>query len=210
MLKDDPRSGYDLGREFKQIVTHFWEAHQSQVYRALYRLQDGGLVTSTVVEQQDAPDKKIYRITRNGQKVLTDWLRSTVEGPPMRRPWLGQLFFADELPPEEIVKIIELRISELKREYDDLRVRMRGGSWNAHLRQAVRSRKRFPTRSLTLVFGVESLEHDIELLERMRDSVWQSAQMLRGDSRAKLWQAHGKPRVSPARGTNRPRSRTRR
>jgi PadR family transcriptional regulator AphA len=192
MLKDSPRSGYDLGREFKHIVSHFWQAHQSQVYRALYRLEREGWVRSIVVKQQVAPDKKIYRITRKGRTALTQWLKNPVTTPALRRPWLGQLFFADEMSAEEIVRIIDRRLAELKREYDELRIRMRGGSWNAHLREALRKRKRISTRGLTLAFGVESLGKDIELLEMMRDSVRQSARMLEGKASSKLWRRRKK------------------
>jgi len=48
----------------------FWQARHSQIYPELARLEEKGLVTHQVVEQQDRPDKKVYSVTDSGLDAL--------------------------------------------------------------------------------------------------------------------------------------------
>ena len=45
-LLAEPASGYDLKKSFGQTVGHFWSAELSQIYPALGRLEDDGLLRS--------------------------------------------------------------------------------------------------------------------------------------------------------------------
>ena len=62
-LNYGPYSGYDLKKIFDISVQHFWPADQSQIYRTLSRLEDREWVDMDVIEQDDRPDRKEYRIT---------------------------------------------------------------------------------------------------------------------------------------------------
>ena len=63
---------------------HFWSTSYSQVYPALARLEDGGLVSHRAVEQRDRPDKKGYSITGEGLSALRGWVTATVGPRPVR------------------------------------------------------------------------------------------------------------------------------
>ena len=112
LVKDAGLSGYDLARLFEYVVRFFWQAEQSQVYRALYRLRDLGWVRAAVVEQAHAPDKTVYRITNTGKTALRTWLRADADEPPARRVWLGKFFFSNELPASDVAEILDRRIRE--------------------------------------------------------------------------------------------------
>ena len=73
LLRED-LSGYDLTGRMRARVGFFWEAGHSQIYPELARLEEGGLVTHRVVEQEDRPDKKVYEITASGRDVLKAWV----------------------------------------------------------------------------------------------------------------------------------------
>ncbi|MEO1643977.1 MAG: PadR family transcriptional regulator, partial [Chloroflexota bacterium] len=39
LLSDEPGSGYDLNKRLQAEGQHFWTTDQSQIYRALYKMQ---------------------------------------------------------------------------------------------------------------------------------------------------------------------------
>ena len=87
LLAREALSGYDLKQRMKGRVGYFWNAGHSQIYPELARLEDGGFVTHSVVEQRDRPDKKVYEITGSGLEALKDW----VTQPPPEKPTRDEL-----------------------------------------------------------------------------------------------------------------------
>src|SRR5918998_6809769 len=71
----------------KGRVGFFWGAGHSQIYPELARLEEGGFVTHSVVEQKERPDKKVYEITGAGLDMLKEWAVQ----PPPRRPTKDEL-----------------------------------------------------------------------------------------------------------------------
>ncbi len=57
----------------EEPIGFFWHARRSQIYPELARLEESGLVSHTVVEQHDRPDKKVYEITGAGRAALLEW-----------------------------------------------------------------------------------------------------------------------------------------
>jgi PadR family transcriptional regulator AphA len=122
-LNYGPHSGYDLKKVFDISVQHFWSADQSQIYRTLSRLENKGLAEMEVVEQDDRPDRKVYRITETGQEELRRWLTTPLPSKAMRSAPLIQVFFAAQLSDEEILAIFERwaeRARELLARYDQI------------------------------------------------------------------------------------------
>ncbi|MFN0073918.1 MAG: PadR family transcriptional regulator [Chloroflexota bacterium] len=76
LLARDSLSGYDLFQRMKAPIGFFWSARHSQIYPELAKLETRGLIAHTVVEQDDRPDKKVYRLTERGRMALVDWLLS--------------------------------------------------------------------------------------------------------------------------------------
>ena len=102
-----PMTGYDLKHQaFDATVRHFWPADQSQIYRTLNQLSDSGWVSVTVEEQDDRPDRKIYAITEAGQQALMAWLKSDQAVPTLRDPLLVQLFFGQETPRDDLLRVL--------------------------------------------------------------------------------------------------------
>src|SRR3712207_3840636 len=78
LLSREELSGYYLSSRMRTRVGFFWEARHSQIYPELARLEERGLVTHRVVEQQDRPDKKVYKITDTGLDALKKWVTEPV------------------------------------------------------------------------------------------------------------------------------------
>ncbi|WP_420628746.1 PadR family transcriptional regulator [Candidatus Leptofilum sp.] len=106
-----PMTGYDLKHQaFDATVYRFWPADQSQIYRTLNKLAEDGLVTVTVQAQVERPDRKVYAITPAGQAALMEWLKSDQAVPTLRDPLLVQLFFGQELPRDDLLRVVEQRL----------------------------------------------------------------------------------------------------
>lgn len=84
LLSREDLSGYDLTQRMKGPVGYFWSARHSQIYPELARLEDGGYVTHSVVEQQERPDKKVYEITAEGLEALESWVTQRPQPRPTR------------------------------------------------------------------------------------------------------------------------------
>jgi DNA-binding PadR family transcriptional regulator len=168
LVKDAGLSGYDLTKLFERVVRFFWQAEQSQVYRALYRLRDLRWVRAVVVEQSNAPDKNVYRITRAGSAALREWLRIEIDEPPARRIWLGQFFFANELPVSDVIEILNRRIRDLQDCLSEFEPRINGPDFESHLLEQMKRLGRLPTFGLTLQYAIETVRFELALLKRMR------------------------------------------
>lgn len=111
----EPGSGYDLKQYFSQSIRHFWSAELSQIYPALARLEQQGLLESRSVASDKGPRRKVYRRTDAGRKALREWL---ADGPILRAEriaYLTQVFFLDEIPPAERRRFM----TALKRDFEE-------------------------------------------------------------------------------------------
>jgi PadR family transcriptional regulator AphA len=109
LLAIGPRSGYEIKQTVDRSTRFFWAASYGQIYPELRRLEREGLI-----EGEDAPTggraRRVYRLTGAGRKELLGWLTSmgdlTVE---LRDESLLRLFFADSLPLEDGLQLLEGR-----------------------------------------------------------------------------------------------------
>lgn len=81
LLAAKPRHGYELKTLFEELFGGTWPLNPGQVYMTLQKLEDEGLVTSQVVEQQLLPDRRVYSITEDGRAELKAWTTESSEGP---------------------------------------------------------------------------------------------------------------------------------
>lgn len=108
-LNYQPLTGYQMKQFIEHSAGHFWYAQISQVYRTLGKLEEDGLVTSEIEEQESRPDKRIYSITEAGQQVLRSWLAKPMTHiTPSKDELLARLFFSAQLDKEDI--LTQLRI----------------------------------------------------------------------------------------------------
>lgn len=121
--RGDDLSGYDLKRQIDASVGYLWSAAKSQVYTVLGRLAGRGLVTARHVEQQQRPDKMLYRITRAGRDALHEWLGQPAEPNSARNVLLLRIFFGELNSKEKVLADIEAereRARRLRRELEML------------------------------------------------------------------------------------------
>jgi DNA-binding PadR family transcriptional regulator len=81
LLAAKPRHGYELKSLFEDLFGGTWPLNPGQVYMTLQKLEEEGLVTSEVVEQQLLPDRRMYSITESGRGELKRWTTEPSDGP---------------------------------------------------------------------------------------------------------------------------------
>ncbi|WP_194421138.1 PadR family transcriptional regulator [Microbacterium abyssi] len=166
LLDISPQSGYDLGRAFAGSVAHFWHADQSQIYRTIDRLEVDGAVATEVVVQTGRPDRRVHALTEAGRAELQEWLRSPVETPLPKEPFLARLFFAEPLGAEGVLRLLDERADAVRTEraqLDDL-PRAADGSRAAEGLGAV-------LRTATLDAGLRAADAELAWLDDVRAAV---------------------------------------
>ncbi|HTR75199.1 MAG TPA: PadR family transcriptional regulator [Solirubrobacterales bacterium] len=105
MVREGPRSGYEIKAAVDGTTRFFWAASYGQIYPELKRLAEAGLVVGS-----DAPTggrrRTVYEITADGEEELKAWLRRSPETYEMREEGLLKLFFAAALEPAEAAEIL--------------------------------------------------------------------------------------------------------
>ncbi|MDO4533198.1 MAG: PadR family transcriptional regulator [Coriobacteriia bacterium] len=103
-------SGYQLRAFIEESTAYLYRAHLSQIYPALKRLHDDGLVTCYVQERTGKPDLKLYQITEEGIAVAEEWLTSAPEFDSTRESasrQLMRLVLMGHLEPEQIIAYVD-------------------------------------------------------------------------------------------------------
>ncbi len=112
-LHEEPATGYDLNRRFRDRLGHVWNASHQQIYRELARMLDEALVAVQPVPQADRPDRKVYRVTQGGKRALQAWLTEGHPRPAIRDPFLVKLFAGELLNDADL----ERDLAELEAHY---------------------------------------------------------------------------------------------
>jgi DNA-binding PadR family transcriptional regulator len=108
LLSIAPMSGYDLHQAVDRSVRHLWPISKSQVYAELARLEPLGLIRGTDVPQERLPDKRVFRLTEEGEDALDDWLEhGDLEPPQFRLPFLLPALFGHRLGPKRTAELLE-------------------------------------------------------------------------------------------------------
>mgnify|MGYP001155467762 FL=1 len=81
LLSERPMYGYEIIRELEKRFSGYWKPKTGTIYPALEKLEQNKLVTSRIEFREDAPDRKHYALTANGQTQLAQsmsyWTKMT-------------------------------------------------------------------------------------------------------------------------------------
>ena len=92
LLAIKPMTGYDLSRSYRRALQQIWYAPLGQVYPTLRKMKREGLLRVSVKVQRHRPNRKIYRLTPEGRKLLVSWLAQPVALPRMHHEFIHKLF----------------------------------------------------------------------------------------------------------------------
>jgi PadR family transcriptional regulator AphA len=102
-----PFTGYELKKLMAESDIFYWSGNNNQIYTALVQLHKEGLVTIEVQHQEHLPSRKIYTLTENGFVALKEWVFSNPELPQLKKSFLVQLAWSNQLNHKELDTLIE-------------------------------------------------------------------------------------------------------
>ena len=116
VLRVAPFSGYDIKKFCDMSISNFWQENYGRIYPMLKQLEEEGMVTKRAQQTPGRPPKNVYKITEKGTDELTRWLTVPPEHHPMRLELLLKVFFAKDLPPENIIAKLKSEREEHQRQ----------------------------------------------------------------------------------------------
>jgi DNA-binding PadR family transcriptional regulator len=115
-LFDHANYGYQLHQLLVTELGYVWHISQSQTYAILKRLVNQGDLTSTLQDQEKLPTRQLLQITPAGRRRFKEWLEqptgSSVRA--IRLEFLTRLYFAQNLFPESLTKMLSAQITEVE------------------------------------------------------------------------------------------------
>jgi DNA-binding PadR family transcriptional regulator len=120
-----PMTGYELKQHFDRSIYYFWNANLSQIYPALNRMKEDGLLTMEVEYQEDRPNRKVYHMTDVGREELLNWLREPDDLPPIRVAFLVKVFFGGMLEKDEMLNQLRSQLELHQKQLDTYREKVR-------------------------------------------------------------------------------------
>ncbi|MDF1591113.1 MAG: PadR family transcriptional regulator [Desulfobacterales bacterium] len=114
-LMSGPRHGYEIMQFTEKALGATWFVGTSQLYALLKRLQQQGLVQSTLEHQDARPAKRIFTISPEGKDAFLKWLHEpTRHVRDFRIEFMAKLFFFYQLSLLGGKKLIDAQIELLK------------------------------------------------------------------------------------------------
>ena len=96
-LTVQPMTGYQVRTSITEVLGHFWQESFGQIYPALNRLVEQGLISA---EPGARASSRVFRITGAGRVELRSRLSEPPSFPPPRNGLLLRVFFGAQLEPE--------------------------------------------------------------------------------------------------------------
>ena len=109
LLNYGEMTGYEVMKTFEKSLHYFWHVRTSQIYLELDNMTKSGLVVFRKEIQESRPNKNIFMITDEGKEELRKWLSGydIKKFFNMKNEFLMAVFFLNELPKNEALKLIE-------------------------------------------------------------------------------------------------------
>ncbi len=107
LLSEEPKYGFQLRQEFESSTGDVWPLNVGQVYTTLQRLERDGLVESDDIDADDR--QRNYRITDEGRRELSEWLRTPPDlSLPPRDELVMKILVASHLPDLDVHDVIQV------------------------------------------------------------------------------------------------------
>ena len=115
LLNQKNMTGYELLQSFEKSLAQFWTAKHSQIYPELKKLTKEGMVEYEILPDTRVLDKKLYRITKAGRDDFKNWLAIDEKIEPVPKDIFRlRLFFAEELPNDRRIYLLERQLEQHK------------------------------------------------------------------------------------------------
>jgi PadR family transcriptional regulator AphA len=125
MLSLGSKSGYDIKKSIAESTSNFWSESYGNIYPVLKKLlAQEAILAENGDAQAGSRQKQLYSITKNGKKMLADWLRQPVIFRPKDDELLLKLFFGTTVSPADsrvLLKAAREYHATLLRKYEGIK-----------------------------------------------------------------------------------------
>jgi PadR family transcriptional regulator AphA len=116
LLTVEPMSGYDIRKHFSESLVYLWNESYGQIYPALKRLADAGLIAPVAAGQSGKRERQVYALKSKGRERLRQWLALPPQQQPVRNELQLKLFLGHSAPAESLLE----HIGRFRREQEEL------------------------------------------------------------------------------------------
>jgi DNA-binding PadR family transcriptional regulator len=109
-LTNGEKTGYEIKKEMESSTNFFFNTSQGSINPAFKKLEKNGLVTSRE-EVEKGRLKKIFSITKKGNKAFLEWMNQDVPIPKMKGEILLRMFFFSKIAGNERAELIANYVS---------------------------------------------------------------------------------------------------
>src|SRR5438874_10862713 len=131
LLNERPMHPYEiLGVMRQRELTNVMKVNQSSLYSVIEAIQREGLIVPAETQREGRyPERTIYATTEAGRVTLIDWLRSLIRQPTVEyTAFATGLAFLGNLPPEEVLTLLEEHIRHLREEISSTQATLQRGA----------------------------------------------------------------------------------
>ena len=117
LIRDEPGHGYALFERLKNSreLSLIWQVKRSKLYYLLEKSEKEGYLNSVTTSQGPYPDRKVYRITELGIKILEEWLHTPVRSSRfVRLSFLSKLYVLVQEENDAAKELIDQQIELCK------------------------------------------------------------------------------------------------
>nr|WP_202523423.1 PadR family transcriptional regulator [Kitasatospora sp. SID7827] len=112
MLATGPAHGYQLRQALESTFgPAYSRTNDGQVYVTLGRLEKSGLIEGQAVSQERRPAKRVFVLTDDGRRVLSDWFARPSDGGKVREEFFLKLVLAPRTRLADPRTLIDLQRS---------------------------------------------------------------------------------------------------
>ena len=125
LIEQEPKTGYDLKKDFETEIGEFWSANHSQIYTELGRMTDKGLIDSNTDYFGTKVQKTYYTITDKGLGELDKWRSSYDEQIAVNKDeFVVKLYFIRDKYDARIPEILQDQLRQRRVTLEHLKERM--------------------------------------------------------------------------------------
>lgn len=167
-------SGYEIRKRcLEKESSYFIAASYGAIYPALAKLEQDGMVTMKIEQSDGKPNKKTYTITDLGRKALIDELMRPLAADEYRSSFLFFIQFANQMPASLVRTRIDEYEERVMAEIQQLQ----------NLKSDIPQEHNCGASMWSLEFGLETLQHKLNLITKSRNTLIAMAMPDAGDQK---------------------------
>lgn len=156
ILQDGPQTGYEINEVLQTRLNHFFDGTFGMIYPTLKKLEAEGLVSKKQVMQIDKPNKNVYSITAEGEKIIAEALLKPTSDEVLKSDFLMRLYFSKHLNAKQVKQFLLEEISRKESKLNNLEAQT--DAWLDHGMTDI--------QKITVDYGVAYYTSTLEVLKK--------------------------------------------